>query len=508
MNRALADVLLIFLATFGFSASAQTPLGTSFTYQGQLETAGIPANGLHDMRFELFTLASGGAPIGSSICLDAVSVVDGRLTVPLDFGAQFDGNQRFLQISVRPDSTAGNCTAGTYTQLSPRQPITATPYALKVPGIDGNSLNAADGSPADALIVDNAGNVGIGTTSPLEQLHVVGNEAALRLQDDGDPASFTLLEAFQPGQMRLNNVASTGISLIDINPQPLTPTADAAVRFFRETSTTGLRRVIFNSGNNSNATSAIIGVGGTSSVFQLDGGNFGIGTLAPAYPLHVTGAIAISTTAGDQADALVLGIERSWAFRQQGSGTGTALKLQSVGGGGNKNFLIETTGFVGIGTLTPQAKLDVAGTARVQVLEISGADIAEKFPASEKLEPGMVVAIDAKNSGKLCLARGAYNHCVAGVVSGANNFSVGAVLGNLPGHEDAPAIALSGRVYVQCDASAAAIEPGDLLTTSDTPGYAMKATDRERSHGAVIGKAMEPLAAGKQGLVLVLVNLQ
>jgi hypothetical protein len=145
---------------------------------------------------------------------------------------------------------------------------------------------------------------------------------------------------------------------------------------------------------------------------------------------------------------------------------------------------------------------------QVPVLEITGANIAEKFPASEKLEPGMVVAIDANNAGKLCLARGAYNTCVAGVVSGANDFSVGAVLGNLPGLKDAPPIALSGRVYVHCDASNAAIEPGSLLTTSNTPGHAMKATDRDRSHGAIIGKAMTALKRGERGLVLVLVNLQ
>jgi hypothetical protein len=36
----------------------------------------------------------------------------------------------------------------------------------------------------------------------------------------------------------------------------------------------------------------------------------------------------------------------------------------------------------------------------------------------------------------------------------------------------------------------------------------MKATDRDRSHGTVIGKAMEPLEAGQRGLILVLVNLQ
>lgn len=148
------------------------------------------------------------------------------------------------------------------------------------------------------------------------------------------------------------------------------------------------------------------------------------------------------------------------------------------------------------------------GTTRVRVLEITGADLAEKFPASEELEPGMVTAIDPANPGKLCLARGAYNRGVAGVVSGANNFSVGAVLGHLPGHEDAPPIALSGRVYVMCDATERAIEPTDLLTSSDTPGHAMKVIDHARAQGAIIGKAMTGLPKGEKGMVLVLVNLQ
>ena len=68
-------------------------------------------------------------------------------------------------------------------------------------------------------------------------------------------------------------------------------------------------------------------------------------------------------------------------------------------------------------------------------------------------------------------------------------------------------IALTGRVYCLVDADYGSIKPGDLLATSDTPGHAMKATDRNRAYGAVIGKAMPGLDKG-QGLVLVLVNLQ
>lgn len=163
--------------------------------------------------------------------------------------------------------------------------------------------------------------------------------------------------------------------------------------------------------------------------------------------------------------------------------------------------------WVGIGTTVPQARLDVRGRTRTEILEIAGADVAEKFPVSGNVEPGMVVEIDPDKSGKLRLAHGAYNRRVAGVVSGAGGLSVGAILGNLPGMEDATPVALSGRVYVRCDTSNGPIEPGDLLTTSDTTAYAMKVTDHGRAQGAILGKAMTSLEQGT-GLVLVLVSLQ
>lgn len=53
-----------------------------------------------------------------------------------------------------------------------------------------------------------------------------------------------------------------------------------------------------------------------------------------------------------------------------------------------------------------------------------------------------------------------------------------------------------------------AVEPGDLLTTSATPGYAVKATDYARAQGAILGKAMEKLEKGKKDQILVLVTLQ
>ena len=68
-------------------------------------------------------------------------------------------------------------------------------------------------------------------------------------------------------------------------------------------------------------------------------------------------------------------------------------------------------------------------------------------------------------------------------------------------------VALVGRVYAMADAAYGAIRPGDLLTSSDTPGHAMRVTDHGRAPGAIIGKAMTPLVEGR-GLVLVLISLQ
>ncbi|MEI6297876.1 MAG: hypothetical protein WCO84_09670, partial [bacterium] len=143
------------------------------------------------------------------------------------------------------------------------------------------------------------------------------------------------------------------------------------------------------------------------------------------------------------------------------------------------------------------------------VLEITGgADLAEPFPMKEEnLGKGSVVVIDEEHPGQLTLSARAYDTRVAGVISGANGISPGISLQQEGALDRGQNVALTGRVYVKADASYGAIKPGDLLTTSDTPGHAMKVTDHARAQGAILGKAMSGLKEG-EGLVLVLVTLQ
>src|SRR5262245_59341877 len=106
-------------------ASAQTPVGTGFTYQGRLTDGGNPATGSYDFRFTLFDAPTGGAAVGSPVTANGVAVAEGLFASVLDFGpAPFAGQARWVQVEVR---SAGG---GTYTPLAPRQPLTPAPYSL------------------------------------------------------------------------------------------------------------------------------------------------------------------------------------------------------------------------------------------------------------------------------------------------------------------------------------------------------------------------------------------
>jgi hypothetical protein len=141
---------------------------------------------------------------------------------------------------------------------------------------------------------------------------------------------------------------------------------------------------------------------------------------------------------------------------------------------------------------------------------LSNQDCAEDFDIGLRtnVEPGTVMALDER--GLLQESRQAYDKKVAGVISGAGKFKPGLILGRNKGQSDShrATVALIGKVYCKVDAQFGEISVGDLLTTSATPGHAMKADDPHRAFGSVIGKALQRMSAGQKGMIPILVALQ
>jgi hypothetical protein len=109
--------------------------------------------------------------------------------------------------------------------------------------------------------------------------------------------------------------------------------------------------------------------------------------------------------------------------------------------------------------------------------------------------------------GALHQSQQAYDKRVAGVISGAGDYKPGMILDRRQSQNNRLPVALVGKVYCKIDAQYAPIEVGDLLTTSPTPGHAMKAEDPLKAFGAVMGKALRPFEAG-QGMIPILIALQ
>lgn len=319
---------------------------------------------------------------------------------------------------------------------------------------DSSGLRAVTGSlhltantdATKGITITSAGNAGMGTTTPGARFHLKGNNY---------PDSFMFLDTTAAAQ-------------------------DSGLRFLENGVTKSHLFWL--------ASAQTLALRG-SGYLGLDiaaNGNVGVGTTAPAEKMHVWGDF-LRVEGG--------GSERAYIG---GDGAGGDVQVGSMNAG-----------------ITNVAMYNTATNTYMSVYlknvhVMGGADLAEPFNTvdANKLEPGMVMAIDSDNPGQLLLAESAYDTKVAGIVSGANGISAGMTMSQegTPASGSVP-VALTGRVYAWADASYGAITPGDLLTTSDTPGHAMKVTDHGRAQGAIIGKAMSKLSEGK-GLVLVLVTLQ
>ncbi len=241
----------------------------------------------------------------------------------------------------------------------------------------------------------------------------------------------------------------------------------------------------------------------------INSGNGSSALIATTDGTGPAGSFLISNTNSPNSALRIRTMGTGHALEMDGpenTGTTAALKISSPG----QNMLLDGNEIDAVGGglyLNHNSR----GNVVVPVLEITGgSDLAEPFTIEEEAEvkPGMVVVIDPAQPGQLRLARRAHDRAVAGIISGANGLNPGLTMKQADGIGDGThPIALTGRVYCWADASNGSIQPGDLLTTSDTPGHAMKAANYSMAQGAIIGKAMTALEKGK-GLVLVLVSLQ
>ena len=379
------------------------------------------------------------------------------------------------------------------------------------------------------VVAINGKNVGIGTPNPQAKLHVVGNTYLERTDVTTANIQNGIL---QRGGANLEG-QTTDLGLYQQVPAYMRFVTTNSPFAWYSDSGIGTTPVMTLGPDGHLFTNRLDVVGQTSLSNNLNvGGNFSlgadnlrrltVGADVPAGGIGITGSginspglvfYNVQDSKLELGLALVAGHFSNWASPNDTVLKSNTNKLILQSGGGDGAIVINSDNNVGIGTVSPQGKLDVNGAIFAKEVQVTGSDVAEPYNISatknQSPTPGMVVVIDPNKVGRMCIASRAYDQTVGGIISGAGGVKPGLIL-RQPGTvaDGKYPIASSGRVWCYCDASAGgAIKPGDMLTTSNTPGHAMRAKDYAKARGAVIGKAMSTLKSGR-GLVLVLVTLQ
>ncbi len=517
------------------SAIAQ---GTAFTYQGKLNDNGAPATGRYDLQFELHANSTADSRVAGPIINPAVAVSNGMFTTSIDFGSMFNGADYYLQIGVR-----SNGLSSAFAPLNPRQCLSATPYALYAAKAGTASSVASDSVTGSSIKNQSitaakvAGGQMVKSLNGLKDDVTLQTGANLTLAASGN--SLTVAAISSPvfaGTVSADALSVAGHASIGGQLSKL----DVADNFIAT-----VRAADFNLGHSGRRGSPgralvdladtlylnfagdwpMTGVGGGylrvdgfgSELAYLGGDGWGNDVQIGSFNSGVTSLVAWNAGYSGLMDFSARNTYVSGDMHLASSAHAIGYR-ETINGSLVDGPFVRGWNGGALGTSDPdevalgwnwQGDVWVKRNLSTCSLTIrGGCDLAEPFKMSEENIPkGAVVIIDEEREGHLKMSSLAYDKRVAGIVSGANGINPGISLhqeGMLEGGEN---VALSGRVYVQADASRGAIKPGDLLTASDTPGHAMKVTDHVRAQGAIIGKAMTTLAAGK-GMVLVLVTLQ
>jgi len=187
MTRILIPTLL---ALFSLTSQA-APLGTAFSYQGELVQGGTAVTGTCDFNFGLWDAETNGIEVAGAVDVLNVNVNEGVFTIDLDFGAgAFDGNARWLAISVVCPAASGSPTP-----LAPRQALTAAPYALHAVEAGSMDWSGLVNVPADLADGDDVIDADADAANELQNLSgvlVVGNNAGgVKISSLGAPTAAT-----------------------------------------------------------------------------------------------------------------------------------------------------------------------------------------------------------------------------------------------------------------------------------------------------------------------------
>lgn len=355
-----------------------------------------------------------------------------------------------------------------------------------------------------ACIPAAAQNVGVGTTAP--------NNGRLVIKNSGTGSALVVADSLPGISLVDNSLPVIGFNNYNSSGRKFMAAGYAGYLFFNPT----LGTLYYNNTAASGTQGAAVNL--TNRFAINKDGDVGIGAIAPEELLHVR-AGNLRLDSGNKRAIMMLhkGSTGTTAYggeiRLYSNDDSTVIIRGADGVGQGGEIIFIDPGGTGS---TMELDGDYAGSGRSRIivdeLQIKGgADFAEYFdvaPAGDAApEAGMLVSIDEAHPGKLVVSSRAADKKVAGVISGAGGVRPGLMMGQGGSvASGAHPVAITGRVFVKADASRRAIAPGDLLTTSDVPGYAMRAG--KSSRGAVIGKAMSGLARGRRGEVLVLLGIQ
>jgi hypothetical protein len=352
-------VLALCLGQLAYGSGATPdPVRTAFTYQGLLYDANRVADDQYDFQFKLFD-SFAGSKVDGDVNVPDVDVFDGYFTVELDFGDVYDGNERWLEIGVRPGEMND---PNYYTVLEPRQELTATPYALYAKTSGGDNDWMVSGNDMYSIP---PGNVGIGLTNPSERLEVDGMISAFRTGTSGiiqvndkrlSGAAWNLYSgALAEGDFSINEQAALNVPRLYIkaggNVGIGTESPSEKLNVVGDANITGNLYASSGVRGDSSSSDGVIGWSGNSGKSGVYGySSAGTGVTGRSEAASGRGVFGKNVPTGNYG---ILGDPNYGVYGE--SSSGTAGYLTSSSGYG----LIVANGEVGIGAANPNAPLHI-----------------------------------------------------------------------------------------------------------------------------------------------------